>query len=61
MKDIDKKFFWLTNLIAPFIVGYYFYSKEDNWLGIIVPVYCIIYWLCAISFLEISIGKRRTQ
>ena len=51
MKDIDKKFFWITNLVAPFIIGVYFHSK-DGWIGIIIPVYCIIYWLCAVTFLK---------
>lgn len=51
MKDIDKKFFWITNLVVPFIIGAYFHSK-DSWLGIIIPIYCIIYWLCAITFFK---------
>lgn len=51
MKKINEKFFWFTNITAPFIIGIYFHSNCDDWLGIIVPVYCILYWLCAITFL----------
>ncbi len=49
MKDIEKKVFWVTNLIAPVFMGIYFHNECDNWFGIILPVYCIIYWLCAIT------------
>ena len=48
MKDIDVKLFWLNNLIAPLIIGAYFINS-DNWIKIIIPVYCVIHWLFAIT------------
>lgn len=53
MKNSEEKFFWLNNLIVPFIIGIYFYNEfKNNWIGIAIPIYCVIYWLCAISYLS---------
>lgn len=52
MKKSEEKFFWFNNLVIPFIIGIYFYNEfKDNWIGIAIPIYCVIYWLCAISYL----------
>lgn len=50
MRNFDEKFFWFTNLVAPWIIGGYFVNN-NSWLGIIVPAYCVIYWLCAMTYL----------
>lgn len=54
MKDIDTKFFWLNNLVVPWIIGAYFYSF-DGWIKFIVPIYCVIHWLCAVTCMTYDI------
>lgn len=52
MKKIEEKFFWVTNFVAPWIIASYFANEGDNWINIIVPIYCILYWFCAITYLS---------